>query len=514
MAETQPAERQALSEPSSSVDTRSTLTERALTGFLWSSGAFVVQKGLILVSTLVLARLLTPADFGVVAFALSVMAYLGRLSDLGINAALIQRRDAHDPRIASTVFWMSLMGGVVVFVISFVAAPYVADVSGDPQTQSIMRVLSITFLIGALGSAHGALFDSSLAFRQAAASGLVGGLGKSVVSIATAVAGAGVWSLVAGQVAGAAAGVATTWRISAWRPRFVFARDQVRSLLSFGLGVTALGLVAELVMNLDYLLIGSQLGAAALGIYFLAFRLPELVLASLSQVAWRVLFPLYARWTDAIEDEQEKASQLAHGYVATIRLGGLALLPAGFGMAALASPLILVLFGDKWREATDVMAVIAIFAALAGLAGMPGTVLKSLGRTWLMTANALVHLAILAPALVIAVRFGIVAVAVSHLVVEVCFLIFASYMLQRVVHVAWWRTPKELGPGLVVGALTGAAVYPLALTLPSVAALGLGIPVGVLVFVGALRLLYPADAARLWTLAQRIRRPGTRGSPA
>src|SRR5262245_15679419 len=229
------------------------------------------QKGLVFISTLVLARLLDPADFGVVAFALAITAYLSRLVDGGMNAALVQRRDANDPRVYSTVFWLANGSALVLFAVCWVIAPYVADLGGNPDITSVFRALAAVFVIASLGAARVALLQHSLSFKKLAVPQVVGGLGKGIISIALAFAGAGVWSLVGGQLAGALIGLIVLWIVSPWRPHLVVDRRHLRSLLAFGFGVTAVGVVAEGVINVDYLIVGARLGETALGFYYLAF---------------------------------------------------------------------------------------------------------------------------------------------------------------------------------------------------------------------------------------------------
>ena len=167
-------------------------------------------------------------------------------------------------------------------------------------------------------------------------------------------------------------------------------------MLRFGLGIVAVGLLGQGANNFDYLIVGAKLGAVALGVYYLAFRLPELVILSGFQVANDVLFPFYARLKEgAVEGDEE----LRRGYLETVRLGSMVAFPAAFAMASLALPLVLTLYGEKWRAAAEPLAFVAIWAGLASLASMPGAVFKALGRSWLLAATGIMQIAILFPAI-------------------------------------------------------------------------------------------------------------------
>ncbi|MEX2421151.1 MAG: lipopolysaccharide biosynthesis protein, partial [Actinomycetota bacterium] len=343
------------------------IRSRALRSLAWAYGALLSHRVLLLVSTLVLARLLDPSEFGIVAFALAVIAYLSYLTDLGMTAALVQRQDARDPAVASTVFWLSVSGAAVLTAIAWFAAPAIARVGPDPLVEDVVRALSVSFFIGAFGGAQAALYEHSLEFRPLAVRQIGAGLAKGTTSIALAAAGAGVWSLVAGQLVGATVGVLLLWWGSSWRPSAVVSRAQVPSLLRFGGAITALGFLSEVGRSADYIIVGARAGAEALGLYYLAFRLPDVVIAAASQVAWRVLFPAYARLKDAASGDGSGLEALGRGYLRTVRLVSLVVFPAAFGLAALATPIVVTLFGRRWENAADAMALLAIWAAVEGV---------------------------------------------------------------------------------------------------------------------------------------------------
>ena len=482
------------------------LGRRAFAGFLWASGSYAAGKVLLFVATLVLARLLVPGDFGVVAFTLAVINFLDYLTDLGLGAALVYRADAEDPKVSSTAFWMGIGGGCVLFVGSWFLAPLLARIGPDDSVVDLFRVLALYFVLSALGKAHEYRLRRVLAFRTLFWPQFLGGLTKGVVSVALALGGYGAWSLIVGQLAGALCQSIALWVVFPWRPSFTISRRHLRPMLRFGLGIVAVGMLGQGAKNFDYLIVGAKLGSVALGFYFLAFRLPELVIMSGFRVANDVLFPFYARLRDG--QAARTPDNLRRGYLETVRLGAVLAMPAALGMAALAVPLVVVLYGEQWRPSAAPLAYIALWAGLASLATMPGAVFKALGRSWLLTATGVMQIAILFPAVWFAADFGVTAVAASQVVEKAISLALLGVIVGRVLGIAWYATFLAAAPALAISCVMAALLYGLAAIVPPLAALAVGLPLGATLYLLGLRWLVPdAYALLVRPLRERARRP-------
>lgn len=479
------------------------MKRRALTGFLWTYVGFAAGRALVFLAMLVLARLLVPSEFGLVAFALALLSYLGTVADLGFGAALVQRADPRKPGVAAAAFWLGLAAAVVLVLACWFAAPLLPRLGIEGEIVWVFRILSLQLLIASLGNVHHYLLAHSLEFKRLFGPELASGVVKGGVSVVLAVAGFGVWSLVAGQLAGAAARTLALWIVSDWRPAFALARRAVPELARFGSAIVAVGILGEAVRNVDYLVVGARLGADQLGFYFLAFRLPELVILALFEIAYRVLFPFYSRLKDLDAGSgREAPAELVSGYLRTVRLAALVSFPVAAAAAALSVPIVLTVYGDLWRPAALPLALIALWSALYAATGMPGTVFKALGRAGLMTWTTLLWLALLVPALWLAAGVSIGAVAGAQLAVQVIYFLFLSAVAGRVLGIAAWATPAQLLPGLAVAAPVAAVVYPIGLALPPAAALAVGLPVAAAVTLALLRLFQPQE---LDSLVSRVR---------
>lgn len=465
------------------------LNRQALRGFLWAGAGYGAGRLLVFVATLVLAHLLVPSEFGLVAFVLAIVYFLEYAAELGLGAALIYLPDGEDQSVASTAFWIGILGSTVLFGLSWLAAPLLADIGPGEEVVPLFRVLALYFPLTALGKAHEYLLRRSLGFRGLFGPRLGEGVTKGVVSIALALAGAGAWSLVVGQLAGALALSVGVWLVHPFRPGLTISRRHIAPMMRFGSGIVAVGLLGQAAKNFDYVVVGGKLGATALGVYYLAFRLPELVILTGFRVAGDVLFPFYARLRgEAVTDMDDG---LRRGYLQTVRLGAMVAWPAALGMAALALPLVLTLYGEQWRSAADPMALIAIWAGLASLAAMPGAVFKALGRSWLLTATGVMQIAILFPAIWFAAPYGITAVAAAQVAEKFVSLALLGLIIGRVLGIRWYVTFAAAAPALALSAVMAGALYGLAAALSPGAAVAVGIPLGAALYLTLLRLVVP-----------------------
>lgn len=410
-------------------------------GAAWSYATFLVSKGIALISTLVLARLLAPDDFGLVALALVLMNHLDVINDFGIISAVIWRRGDLE-RTSDTAFAVSLIVGAVLSATTFVLAPLVAAGYGEPRVAPVLAALSVTFLIASFGSVQDARLRRALAFRRRFVAELAKATAKAGVTIALAAAGFGVWGLVAGQVAGVAVGALGYWVLAGWRPRLALESEVARGLVAYGGQITLLGLLAVAASNVDYVVIGRRQGATALGFYVLAFRLPGLLILNSCSVLSQVIFPVFARVT---HDDRSLRGALLRA----IRTLAALTVPAGLGIVLVAPDLVTVLFGARWDAAVPVMRWLAVFTVLSTILYNDGDVYKAIGRPAVLNVITAVQLVLAVPALWWAAGSGIEAVALAQVAVAGVVLALRVGVLRHVLHVGVGEVAAALRPVLV-----------------------------------------------------------------
>ena len=486
---------------------RPRLGDRAVKGFFWNYGAIAGGRAFFFVATLVLARELSPQDFGVVAFTLAVLAYLEAVTSHGLGETLVYRKDGNDPALASTVFWLSVATSIVLVLVMWGLADPIASLGPDDESLVlVVQVLSIELLITSFGNTQAYMLRHSMRFDRLFVPQLVGGFVKGATAIVLALAGFGVWSLVIGQLAGSSVRTFGYWSISDWRPSLTFARDRARSLLRKGSGFAVIAVIAGAGRNADYLIIGVTLGTTALGFYYLAFRLPELVIVGPFQAAWQVLFPAYARVSDRESDPAVATEALERGFRDSVRIASMVALPVCTVIAALASPLVLTLYGSPWEPSVAPLALISLWAGIAAVSGMAGVVLKSLGRTGTLTTATTVSTAVRLPVIWFATYGGITAVAFAQLAVQLVWLVGIFVVVARVLDAEVRAILAPIIPAVVVSVVVGAAAWLPTTMLPPAPSLVVGSSLALLVYgflvhrfcaevldlvVGALRRLTP-----------------------
>ncbi len=440
----------------------------------WAYSSYVGGRVLILVSTAILARLLTPEDFGLVALAITFMALLDGLADLGLGSALIIQPEDELYERAETAFAGTVTIGLVLSVTVAALSPLVASFFNDAELQPIAAALGANFFLRALGATPYAIAQKTLDFRTRTAAELANVVVRGSVGVALALAGFGAWSLVIGYLVGTVALDITVWKLVAWRPKFQPKLSHLREMLGFGGKISAVSLMATAIANIDYVLIGRVLGAASLGLYTLGFRLPELIILNLSVVMGRVLFPAYSA--------VDRAS-LNRALLISQRYNMMFALPLTIGLVILAQPMILGLFGEQWRDSIVPMQLLSVYAFMVTVGIPAGTVFKATGRAGVLLILAVVRFVLVAGLIAVVVTRGIDAVALvqagAAFLNEIAGLALASRFLGVPAIGIWRSTWPSIAagalmipplvaverlidpywPAMIVGGLVGAAVY-------------------------------------------------------
>jgi lipopolysaccharide exporter len=430
-------------------------------GVAWSTVTFVAAKALTFVSMLVLARLLVPAEFGVVAAVATFLAFVELGSDLGMKATVVYEQEGGYSERLDTAFTLNI-ALVVVFTAGGVAlAPLVAAFFHLEGQTHLFRLGVLSLLLTGMGNIHDGLLLRDLAFRRRAVPELIRGAVRAAVSIPFAVAGFGAESLVFGMLAGSAAWSAAQWFLSPYRPRLAFDRGIARTMIGYGVAASLLQVLTVVSQNADKAAVGRVVGDAALGLYTIGFRIPELLISNVGQVISIVAFPALAR------KRSEDEAGMVSATLTLLRYQALYSLTVAVALAVLAPPLVVVLFGDAWRPAGGVMSAIAIMAGIATVIYPLGDVFKALARQRILVALNCVQIPLLIAAIIATAPNGILAVAWAR---TGAMALFAVLFLREV--------KRVLGLGLGELAL---AVRPAAVTAAVVA-----------LSAGAVRLAWPA----------------------
>ncbi|HSL41884.1 MAG TPA: lipopolysaccharide biosynthesis protein [Anaerolineales bacterium] len=488
--------------PASGEGTSRQLAHKTAWGIIWNFSAYFLGKIVVLITTAILARILAKNDFGLVAVAVVAINYLSVLKDLGLGAALIQRK-GDVKEVANTVFTINVLLGLVLSALAILLAPLVATYFRDPQVTSVLRWMGVSFVINALGSVHTNWLVRDLDYRRKMVPELGGALTKGIVSIGMAYLGYGVWSLVFGQIIGAIASVVLVWIILPWRPRLTIDRKMARSLLNFGASVTVVDIITQITDNLDYVIVGRIFGLVPLSIYTLAYRLPEMLLIGNLWVMGGVVFP-------AFSTVQDKPNELRRGFLASVRFVELIAVPICLGLLIAADPIVRVVFGDQWLDAIPILRVLAIYAWVYSLGYHVGGFYKAIGRPDILLRLSILTLVIIIPSLLIGARFGLIGVAMGHLVAVLIRRVVSLWLATRFVKVSIFDIFAQLRSSmlaaLVMAPVTLAVAY-LAADMNPFLQLALIIPTGAVSYLGVLWWVERENLMRLLRMVNISRAP-------
>lgn len=441
-------------------------------GVAWSSIALGANRVVVFLLTLVLARLLVPADFGVVTAGLTVIALLEVGLDLGIGSAIVYEQDRGITDRVRSAFALNLVVCGVVSLLCIAAAPAIAGFFGVSDV-ALFQVLFIYPLLRGAGQVHDAVLKRDLQFKRRMLVDVLRAVARVVVSIPLALAGFGAWSIVLGLLAAEVAGTATNWSLVRVRPRFTIGREEVSSLLRFGLTLTVARAVGTLQTNADNLVVGNQLGIEVLGFYGVAYRLPELLLSNLYWVFTGVAFPVYAR------ARKESLEALRHTALRGLMLLSLFGFSVGTGLAIVSRDAVVVLFSAQWAPAAAPMVLISLGIAAMAVAPACGDVMPAVGRPGALLPLQIPAVILAIVGFVVASDRGIVAVATVHLLYGLAFALVHMVMAKRVLAASVGEFVTALRPACCAALGITALALPVRLTLdPGVPALVLTVAAG------------------------------------
>jgi O-antigen/teichoic acid export membrane protein len=444
---------------------------RLFSGLRWSGSSQVLQQVLNLGCSVVLARLLVPEDFGLLAMASVFTGIVFFVLDLGLGAALVQRKDIQERQISS-VFWINVMVGLVMTMLGVASSWGIAAFYGSPAVQPIVALLSCNFLFSSLGKTQTSLLMRQMNFRSLELRTLIALVAGIMAAIVLAFMGFGVWSLVARILVTGAVEVITLWSVSSWRPRFQFCWADVRELVSFGNEVLLGNLLLYIGRNADNLLIGKFIGTTGLGYYALAYNVMMLPVQRASQVFAAVLFPTLSRI-------QEDVERVKRSWFRASRLIAAVTMPMMFGLVVLAPQFVETVYGQKWLPVVPLLQILAMSGIVQSLSRLNSTVLMSLGKVRLRLKLTFFSVAIAICSFIAGLPLGIIGVAACFAMANFLTELFFLYKTLECIGSNLGQYFRNLFGVIIASVGMSLAVFGLVLQISLATGLELGI--GVLV---------------------------------
>ncbi len=342
-------------------------------GIAWSAIERFSIQGSQFVVSLIVARLLMPSDYGLIAMMSIFMAVSTSLIDSGMAQALIQKRGRTEAD-KSTALLFNVVVSVAIYAIIYMCAPLIALFYDTPELSSVARVYSIVLVINSLCVVQQALITVELDFKRQAVATLSGVVVGGVVAIYMATLGYGVWALVVQQIVSSVVMTGLMWWMSKWRPRGGFSWESFRTLSKFGSKIMLSGLLHTVYVNLYAIIIGRRFAAADLGLYNRATTISALPSSNISTIVDRALYPLLCE----VQDDQERAAERMMSYLSIVCF---VVFPVMAGVAVAAEPLTEVLLGDKWLAVVPLLQGVAVANMWDPVMKFMGSIIRSQGRS-------------------------------------------------------------------------------------------------------------------------------------
>lgn len=402
----------------------SELKEQTITSLKWQSIGRFSTVGLSFVFGIILARLLSPSDFGVLGVYAIFFAIAGTFIDSGFSNALIQRKTVTEED-CSTVFWFNTALGIFFYLIFFFTSPLLADFFEIPILEDIIKVTALNILIGALTAVQGTLYRKYLDFRTTAIVNVVSTVVSGFVGITLAYVGFGVWSLVYQGLASSIVYSALLWYYSKWRPRFLFSKKSFNEMFAYGSKLLGASLISQIYFNAHTFVIGKFYTTRDLGLFNKGTGNAKILSTNLTAILSTITFPILSQ----IQDDDER---LIHAYRIYIKVTSLVIFFLMFVYAALARPITLFLYGSKWEGAVIFMQIICFGLMFDHINNINCNIFNVKGRSDIVLKSEIVKRIVSMSMLIVAIPFGVVAICISSAIYAIVAVMINIFFTKKI----------------------------------------------------------------------------------
>ena len=426
------------------------LKKKAAHGLKWSAIERILTQGMQFVMMIVIARQLSPDDFGLVGMLAIFMAISQTFIDSGFSSALIRKGEPSEVE-CSTAFYFNIAVGVSCYALLFLAAPYIAKFYDEPILSELTKVIGLNVVFSSLAVVQRAKLTIALDFKKQSKVSLLAVTISGALGITMAYNGFGVWSLVAQTVSMNGLLALLLWVFVGWYPRERFCYTTFKELFNFGSKLLASGLIDTVYRNIYQIIIGKQFSAAQLGYFTQAKQLSEVPATNITNIIQRVNFPMMSQ----IKDDNEKLEQ---AYEKAIVYTALVVFPIMCAIAVMAKPIILILLGEKWITSAPLLSVLSFTYMLYPIHAINLNLLKVKGRSDLFLKLEVIKKIITTITLFITVPVGIKAMCIGMFVNSVIALVINTYYTGKLTSLNFYRQIKLITPVLafaIIAALIG-----------------------------------------------------------
>jgi O-antigen/teichoic acid export membrane protein len=408
-------------------------------------------QGISFIVQIILARLLLPSDYGIIALVVIFTSIASVFVQSGLSSALIQKKDA-DELDFSSVFYLSLSLALIIYIILFIVAPFIAVFYEIPQITPVFRVLSITLIFGVFNSIQNAVISRNLMFKKLFFSSTGAILVSGTVGIYMAYAGYGVWALVGQQISSQILVTLILWFTVRWRPQLLFSIERVKGLFSFGWKLLVSSLLDTIYKDLRSLIIGKMYHPAMLGFYNRGQQFPSIMVSNIDSSIQSVMFPVLASQQDnrpRVKDMMRRAIVTSSFFV----------FPMMVGLAVIAEPLVKLLLTDKWLPAVPFLQIFCAIYALRPIHSANLQAIKGLGYSDVFLKLEIIKKCYGLAILGVTVFYGVYAIALGQILSGIISTFVNAYPNKKLLNYSYMEQWKDIMPSLLLSLVMGAVVY-------------------------------------------------------
>ena len=475
------------------------LANKTTTGILWNFTEQLSTRGIVIVVTLLLARFLVPADFGLVAMMAVFIAVAGIFMDSGFKQALIRKQGASQVDF-NTAFYTNLTLGGLAYLLLFNAAPFIAGFYEETRLTDLIRIAGIVIPINSFQVVQSAILNRALNFKAQLKATVPASIISGITAVVLAYIGWGVWALIAQMLIAAFLVTVFLWSMKLWRPTLTYSLQSLNDMFGFGSKLFLSGLIDTVIRNMYVVVIAKIFSSTVAGQYFFAERIKELVINQIVNSISTVTYP-------ALATMQDDNVSLKAGYRKVIQITTFLLFPAMVLMATLANPLFRVLLSDQWMPAVPYLQLMCVAGLLYPLHAINLDILKVKGRSDLLLYLEIVKKVSIILILFVSVQYGVIGILIGQIISSVLAYLPNSYFSDKLIGYSVYEQIGDFLPCLVLsGAVAGVVYVTVSVsTLPALAELIVfSIAAATLYLLGAYALKLRAFILTLQIVKERI----------
>ncbi len=424
---------------------------KIVSSLFWKFAERIGAQGVNLIVSIVLARILAPEEYGVVALVTIFITISNVFIEQGFGTALVQKKDADDLDFSS-VFYCNVVLSIILYIIIFLLAPVIAKFYNNMQIIVILRVLAITVLISGVKSVQNAYVSRKMIFKKFFICTSIGTIFSAVIGIWMAYKGYGVWALVVQQLTNNLVDTIMLWITVKWKPIARISFNRIKRLFGFGWKMLCSGLIDSIYNELYGLAIGKIYTPEQLAYYNRANQFPNIITVNINGSISSVMLP-------ALANEQENKQKLKEMMQKSIKLSSFLLFPMMFGLVAVAEPLVKIILTDKWLEAIPLMQLLCFSYALWPIHTINLQAISAMGRSDIFLKLEIIKKIIGIVALAISFKLGIKFMVMTKIITSIISTFINSYPNKKLLNYSYIQQLKDITGAVIMSFLMMIIVY-------------------------------------------------------